>query len=241
MAIVVHQFPATQILKIEVLAGGRANVPFLNWRVSAKRMEHRNAPTEAFAGAGIYGVCFDDHLIYIGSFLGSGGVIVGGLKAATLVGDLAKGRWWQHFGSITGRSQSLSVAPSSVVQLDDEFGQGHPMVVAFRAATPNLSKDAGCLGALERLRFAARHFAEFAGDQVEPTHVLSRFSYVYVRFDALPDGMDACVLSRWIKVTETRLIESLHPEVNTAGRIVGQVPVRVDCSQVSARIVESLR
>lgn len=241
MAIIVHQFPATQILKIEVLNGGRANVPFLNWRVAAKRLGHRNAWQEAFVGAGIYGVCFDDHLIYIGSFLGSGGVKIGRLKAATLIGDVAKGRWWQHFGSITGRSHNLSVAPSTLVNLGEEFGPDHPMVVAFRAATPNLSKDAGCLGARERLCFAARHFAEFAGDQVESTQVLSRFSYVYVHFDALPEGMDAYELSRWIEDTETRLIESLHPEVNTAGRIVGQLPVRVDCAQVSVRIIESLR
>lgn len=241
MAIVVYQFPASQILKIEVLTGGRANVPFLNWRVTANRLEHRNAPQEAFAGAGVYGVCFDDHLIYIGSFLGSGGVKVERLKAATFVGDVAKGRWWQHFGSITGRSHSLSVAPSTLVQLDEEFGPDHPMVFAFRAATPNLSKDAGCLGARERLRFAARHFAEFAGEQVDPKNMLSRFSYVYARFDALPEGMDAYELSRRIEDTETRLIESLHPEVNTAGRTVGQVPVRVHCRQVSVRIVDSLR
>ena len=241
MAIFVHRFPAAQILRVDVLTEGRANVPFLNWRVVAKTMGHRNASRDAFAGAGIYAICFDDQLIYIGSFLGRGGITVGGLKAATFVGDVASGRWWQHFGSIIGRSHKLNVAPSTLAHLDEEFGPDHPMVVALRAVTPNLSKDAGCLGARERLRFAARHFAEFSGEHVEPTHVLPRFSYVYVRFDALPEGMNAYKLSRWIKDTETRLIESLHPAVNTAGRIAGQVPVRVDCSQVSARIIESLR
>lgn len=241
MAIIVHQFPATQILKIEVLNRSRANVPFLNWRVAAKRIGHRNVPREAFTGAGIYGVCFDDHLIYIGSYLGSGGDKLGRLKAATLGGDVVKARWWQHFGSITGRSHNLSVAASTMVHLDEEFGQQHPMVVAFRAATPVLSKDAGCLGARERLVFAARHFSEFAIEHVEPMQVLSRFSYIYVHFDVLPEGMDAYDLSHRIEDTEARLIESLHPEVNTAGRVVGQLPIRVDSSQVSARIIESLR
>lgn len=241
MAIFVHRFPASQILGVDVLTQGRANVPFLNWRVVAKAMRHRHAPRDAFVGAGIYAICFDDHLIYIGSFLGSGGAKVGGLKAATFVGDVASGRWWQHFGSITARSHKLNVAPSTLDHLDEEFGPDHPIVVGFRAATPDLSKDAGCLGARERLRFAAQHFAEFVGEQVEPAHVLSRFCYVYVRFDALPKGMDAYELSRWIEDTETRLIESLHPEVNTVGRIVGQEPVRVDCSQVPLKIVESLR
>ena len=242
MAIVIHRFPAAQILKVEVLTEGRANVPFFNWRVAAKAIAHRNAQQGAFAGAGIYAICFDDQLIYIGSFLGSGGARVDGLKAATLAGDLVRGRWWQHFGSITGRSHKLSVAPKTVDHLDAEFGLDHPMVVALRAAAPDhLCEDAGCLGARERLRFAARHMAEFSGEQVEPAHLLARFCYVYVRFDALPEHMDAHELSRWIKDTETRLVKSLHPEVNTAGRIADQEPVRVHCSEVSATIIESLR
>lgn len=65
MPIFIHRFPAAEILRAEVLPEGRANVPFLNWRVTAKAMRHRNAPQDAFAGAGIYGVCFDGRLIYI--------------------------------------------------------------------------------------------------------------------------------------------------------------------------------
>jgi hypothetical protein len=242
MKIHFNHFPATQILRVDVLTEGRANVPFLNWRVVPKAMAKRDSPRDEFAGAGIYGVCFDDQLIYIGSFLGSGGVKVNGVKAATSAGDIVAGRWWQHFGSITGRSHKLNVAASTYEKLSAEFGSDHLMVAAFRAAPQDMiSKDAGCLGASERLRFAAKHLAEFIGGQVEPAHLLARFCYVYARLDGLPVGIAAHELSRRIKIAEATLIETLHPEVNTAGRIINQMPVSLDCIQVREKVLEALR
>lgn len=231
MEVVVHRFPAAQILRVAVLPAGRANVPFLNWHVAAKAVAYRNATRDQFSGAGLYGVCFDNQLIYVGSFLGSGGVKVDGVKASTFVGDVAKGRWWQHFGSITGRSHKLSVAPKTLNALEKEFGQDHAMVVAFRAATPALCRDAGCLGALNRLRFAARHFAEFTGGDVEPAHVLARFSLVYARVDRLPGGLTLYDVSTRVSGVERSLIRRYHPEVNTAGRSADGKAASVSCAQ----------
>lgn len=241
MTIVVHHFPANQILRVEVLPVGRANVPFLNWRISAKSEALRAAPLDAFAGAGVYGVCFDGQLIYIGSFLGSGGGKVDGVNAATFTGDIVKGRWWQHFGSITGRSHKLSVTPRTLKALADEFGADHPMIAALQLGMPGLGTDAGCLGALERMRFAARHHDEFVCEQPEPAQLLSRFCYVYVRFDELPAEIDAHEFSRRVEDIEIRLIRTLHPEVNTAGRIEGQNPVVVNCTQAGEIILEAMR
>lgn len=240
MAIVVHRFLATQVLRIEVLPVGRANVPFLNWDVAAKAMADRDAARDAFSGAGLYGVCFDNQLIYIGSFLGSGGTKVDGLKGATFVGDVAIGRWWQHFGSITSRSHKLSVAPSSLDAMEQEFGPDHPMMTALRGATPDLSLDAGCLGALNRLRFAARHFDAFAGVDVQPANVLSRFSYVYARIDGLPPGETPHELSKRIKRVEEGLIRQYHPEVNTAGRSAEGVAAAIPCDQAGQVLSEAL-
>ncbi len=240
MPIVVHHFPATQVLRVNVLTQGRAHVPFLNWQVSAQAAARRTGVSGAFSGAGLYGLCYQDRLIYIGSFLGSGGVKVDRVKAATFSGDVVKGRWWQHFGSITGRSHILSVAPKTLDLLQQEFGQNHPMVIALRGATPALFQDAGCLGALNRLRFAARHFDEFAGALVDPARILSHFCYIYARYDVLAPSIDAHELSQRITAVEHSLIRQYHPEVNTAGRIAQGNPVAMTCTQAQKVMGDAL-
>lgn len=241
MVIHTHHFPAADVLKVEVSSQGRAHVPFLKWKISPKGKRQRNADSGHFAGPGIYGVCFDDRLIYVGSFLGSGGTRVDRLKAATFAGDIVQGRWWQHFGSITGRSHKLSVASKTVIALEAEVGADHPMVDAFRRAEPDLSNDAGCLGALNRLRFAAHHFNDFAGEHSTPEGVLSRFSYLYARFDSVPQGSSVYDLSQHIADVEDSLIKRIHPVVNTAGRTAEGVPEFVSRAQAARLIKAALK
>jgi hypothetical protein len=240
MAIVIRHFLAASVLRVEILPQGRTGVPFLNWRVAPRPIVDRPAPVEAFCGAGLYGVCFDDRLIYIGSFLGSGKQRAAGVRGATLAGDIVAGRWWQHFGSMTGRSHVLHVSPGTLNALAGDFGAAHPLVAALQEAGPGLAVDAGCLGTLNRLRFAAAHFTEFGGADIHPEQILRRFSYVYARVDELPQGVDAPELSRHIKWIEGELIRRYHPAVNGACRSPLGIPVVLGCDAAKDAIGQAL-
>lgn len=236
-AIDIQSHAATQVLEVELRPHGRAGVPFLDWRVTARLAAERSQPPSAFVGAGLYAVCFDKSLIYVGSYLGKSGRR-GGAKAAHFEGDVVSARWWQHFGSITGRAHCLSVGVRTLAALQSEVGASHPMIVALRGADGSLHKDAGCLGARSRLRLAASHFAEF--NAATPEAVLSRFEYVYARVVGTP-AIDAALLARQITSAERSLVARLNPAVNGTGAQLDKPRVDVPCTGVGGQLAAALR
>ncbi len=211
----VHHVAASDILHVRVEPHGHAGVPFLNWRVAPRAVEERAGSGGDYVGAGLYGVCIDGALAYVGSFLGSTPGVGRGRKLAGLAGDIVRARWWQHVGSITGRAHKLHVAPGTVLALESEFGGIHPMVQGLRAASPLLHRDAGCLGALGRLRWAATHFAGIR--QADPARVLDRFSFVYARTAIMPAGASASSLAQAIRAAEKQVVGSHNLLINDAG------------------------
>ena len=153
-----HRFPAAQLLRIGLAQEGKLGVPFLNWRVSPRSPRERNSGQTSFTGCGLYGVCFRGRLVYVGSYCGK--KPKGVKRGAYFAGDIVKSRWWQHFGSLTVRSHKLHVAPSVLAQLRNDF-QNHPMVTALDLAGQDIHTDGGCLGAENRLRFAAQNWERF--------------------------------------------------------------------------------
>jgi hypothetical protein len=236
-AIDIQIHPAAQVLSVELRPFGRAGVPFLDWRVTARPVAARTQPPSSFAGAGLYGVCFDGSLIYVGSYLGKSGRR-GGAKAAHFEGDIVSARWWQHFGSITGRAHCLSVGARTLVELQQEFGAEHPMIAALTGAEGSLGRDAGCLGALNRLRLAASHFAEF--NAATPESTLLRFEYVYARVVSTPQT-DATQLAGHIASAERSLVARLNPLANGTGRQTGKPHVNVSCAAAGTQLADALR
>jgi len=231
-------FAADEVLCVEVSPRGRAGVWFLNWRIGAKRLLDRTAPGGRldYAGAGLYGLCFDDRLIYVGSYLGSG---KGGAFAT---GDVVVSRWWTHVAAITVRGARVHLSKRSLRALTEDPGPGHPMVAGFLAAAEpeKLHQDAGNLAPLRRLRFALAHRDVFLGERTEPDDVLRRFSYTYCRIDARPSALTPLELKRRIEAAESRLINRLAPACNARHVPNGRHPANVHQSNVPALLANEL-
>jgi hypothetical protein len=208
-----YRFPGPRILRVGIAPTGKLGVGFLNWRVSPQPLRERGALAASFTGCGLYGVCFRGRLVYVGSYCGK--KPLGARYGAYFTGDVARSRWWAHFGSLTARGHKVHVARRVLADLRDDLGD-HPMLLAFAKAGPAIHTDAGCLGAENRLRFAARHWIRFTSTPA--ARLLKQFSFLYVREDgsgivALPINLE-----RAIEAAETEAISAMQPEVNTAQR-----------------------
>jgi hypothetical protein len=239
MAIHTSSYPASDVLSVQVKDQGRAGVWFLNWDIGVKPLQERVGPagSDAFKGPGLYALCFDDRLIYVGSYLGAG---KGG---AYLTGDVAVSRWWTHVGAITTRGSRVHIAPSSLKALASELGPSHPMVAGFLGAPhpEMLHKDQGDLSPLRRLRFAAAHGAVFFGRGAEPSKDLQRFTFVYTRFEKPPPGLGPRQWKERIEAAEQRLIEDYAPACNSKHVPAGRQPVEASCRQMGSLLEAALR
>ena len=224
-------FKATDVLDVKADQAGRAGVWFLNWKIKAKAIQDRSDPSpEVYAGAGLYGLCFNNELIYIGSFLGND---KGG---ANFSGDVVALRWWTHIGSITARGHRVHIARRSLIGLQGIFGVNHVMVAGFQSATVNtqlLHKDQGNLAPKRRLAFAGQLSHVFHDPIADPLDVLSGFTFVYERIAAMPDGMNSKSLKSHIESAEKKLIQRLAPKCNSTHLSANLIePVQVSCSDV---------
>lgn len=229
-------FHAPDVLSATVLPQGRAGVWFLNWDIRAKPMPARATPeASAYAGPGIYGLCFDEQLIYIGSFLGK-------IKAGDpFGGDVVSSRWWTHICAITSRGSRLHLAPQSLQKLQEHLQPDHALLEGLLAANdPDLLHvDAGNLSPLRRLLFAAQHSADFFMGAVDPQQVLSRFSFVYERLDAQA-GMQEQALKAVVIQAEKELIGRCAPTCNTGHLSAGTSAQAVHVSQLPALLRQVL-
>lgn len=224
-------FNANDVLSVMQMPQGRAGVQFLNWKITAKPLKKRVITSpEITAGAGLYGLCFDDQLIYVGSYLGN-------IKSgANFSGDVVSARWWTHIGAITARGNCLHIAPSSLNALRKKLGLDHEMVTGFLAASDLslLHKDSGNLGPLRRLFFAALHHDVFLPHDADPVDVLSRFTFMYVRYDSMPKEMNTQSLKSRIEEAEKALIKKLAPICNTKHVPRGQQAIEIRSSDVES-------
>jgi hypothetical protein len=239
MALHTSLYPASDVLSVQVKDQGRAGVWFLNWDIGAKPLQQRAglAGSEAFKGPGLYALCFDDRLIYVGSYLGAG------KRGAYLTGDVATSRWWTHVGAITARGYRVHIAPGSLKGLVDELGSGHPMVAGFLdAKKPEiLHKDQGDLSPRRRLRFAAAHTAVFFDPGADPSKALKRFTFVYTRFEKPPSDLGPRQWKEHIEAAERRLIQAYAPACNSKYVPLGKRPVEVSCGQIYLLLEAALR
>lgn len=208
-----HRFHAHDLLSITIAPTGKLGVHFLNWCISPKNPRNRNADERSFMGCGLYGVCFRGRLIYVGSYCGQKPK---GHKGAYFSGDVVKFRWWQHIGSMTGRTHKLHVSKKVLFNLHKTFN--HPMLASLAQAGPEIHKDAGCLGAENRLLFSIMNWNRFS--TVSADQALKQFTFIYAQIDEpnLIYQLSPIELKKRIEKAEHEAIEKLQPEANTARR-----------------------
>lgn len=231
------QINAAEVIDIEAIDERRAGVWFLNWKIKPKPLALRlPSGNESYRGAGVYAIAFDEQLIYVGSYLGSGG------HGADFSGDVVKDRWWAHVGAITARGSKVHIAKRSLTSLKQELGVSHVMVDGFVQATnPQLlHKDAGDLAPLRRLRFAAQRSQDFFSSRVNCMDILKRFHFVYVRFDEFEKNENPSSLKDRIESAEIRLIERLAPICNAKHVTANMEPVRTHTDEIVLLIQKSL-
>lgn len=223
----VTQCLLSQVINATELPVGRAGVPCLNVKFSAKKtadLRDAGFHTTAFAGSGLYALCFDDRLIYLGSYLGSG------KNGAFLNGNLLRSRIWTHMGAITLRGHRVHMSRRKLEALGARFGSDHPLVQQLLNAsdTALLHKDAGCLAPFPRMVFAAEHWDIFSQPVTE--EFLDRFKLIYVRVSSLPEGMSPQQLKAALLATEKKLIKEFAPSCNSTHIVQGvdQVPTSVE-------------
>lgn len=234
MIIIVTQASAIDVLSIEVTNTGRAGVWFLNWNVVARPSKDRLGMNDSnFSGMGVYGLCFDNKLIYIGSYLGG--------KDNCFSGDVVSSRWWTHIGGITARGNRVHLARKSLDALRREFGEDHSVVKGFLNSNDlmELHTDNGNLSPLRRLRFAANYSRDFLGAE-PPSATLSRFRFVYARIHPSPDELDTSLLKEHILNCEKKLIKHFVPICNSTHVPKGKEPVLVNCDEFQEVLLEEI-
>lgn len=223
-------FSAADVLDIRVLEAGKAGVWFLNWDIGVQPLIRRTARVtpDAFKGPGLYALCLDDRLIYVGSYLGAG------REGAHFTGDVATSRWWTHIGAITARGSRVHITRGSLKALAQSPGPDHPMVAGLLGASePDLlQKDQGNLAPLRRLQFAGAQGARLFDSAVQPDEVLKRFTFVYSRITAPPRGVSSQNLKSRVETAEQGLIARYSPACNTKHVAQDAQPVELGCTEL---------
>jgi len=219
------------------MPAGRAGVGFLDWDIKDKRHVDRRAsvPDASFQGPGLYALCFDDRLIYIGSYLGV-------RNHGLFTGDVVQSRWWTHIGAITMRGARVHVARKSLKALQDGNAPAGVLLSGLLGASDNelLHKDNGNLSPLRRMRFADCHSNVFLDATADPAKILGRFKFVYCRIDPKNETLDPQALRKSILSAETALIERYLPSCNSKGVQLNKPEIEVNFADVEKILTDEL-
>jgi hypothetical protein len=195
-------FPAAQLLRVANCLP-KGDVSFLNWKINAIPV----APLEDFTGPGLYGICYDRKLVYIGKFRNP-------------VKNIIQVRWWAHFGTVTLRGHKVAIKPKIKSFLLSQYGSVlHP---ELRAGLASMStKESGCMTSLNRVLWANANWVRFSSAM--PDDLLEFFEYFYVRVPhehtAFASSIDH--LRAAVSKAEDEAKEQLRPIVNNETRWTG--------------------
>lgn len=205
----IQHIPAAEVLAVATAAACKLGVEFLDLSVRYDAASAaRHCDPDALRGCGLYALCFEGTLLYVGKYLGSRRA--GHRNQASFDGNVAAQRWWAHVASFTARGRRLHVSRSALTHLVDSCGRAHPLAQGLSAAGDGIYSDAGCLGTGPRLAFAAAHWEDFSVRDAR--NLLAGFEFIYVR--VLPEAVDPTRLATAINRAEAELIHSLRPQGN---------------------------
>jgi len=170
---------------------------------------------EQLVGPGIYAICFEKKLIYIGKYLGE--------KKNPFAGNVAHLRWVQHLGSMTMRDRRVSLSNrtlQSLLKLSPSL-RAHPLLnsllIAFSQESepaskkPFLQRDRGCLSTFNRIIFALEHWAEFCSDDGPNT---TPFTFHYFRLLQPETNHSTETIRFLISSIEDEIVLKFRPRCN---------------------------
>lgn len=170
---------------------------------------------EKLIGPGIYAICYDQQLVYIGKYLGQ--------KKNPFAGNVVRLRWLQHLGSMTMRDRRVSLSKRSInVLLDPNFSHSHyelieSLALAFEndgslgSTMPFLQRDRGCLSTVNRVLFALENWPLFSKADGPD---LEGFSFHYFRVERPNAEIWTEALRALISNLEDCLVEKFRPPCN---------------------------
>lgn len=219
-------FKAGEVLQVSS-ATHRLGVKFLDWRITRLR----GVSSEDLVGAGLYGVCYQDKLVYVGKYLGT--------RGNPFAGNIVSNRWWAHFASLTMRGHRISVPRMTLAKLlNDPPTPLNPKLRNLLAdVPPGITRDAGCVASLNRILFASQHWRRFGSSK--PSAALDDFSFVYVRIDKGATRKSKIQLRNKITEAENDVINKLCPMANSEVEW-GMANVQVSCKEATAVITKIL-
>lgn len=230
-------FRTDEVLNVEKKEPGYGGVWFLNWKFKPKPFKSRSVTDPgAYMGIGLYALCFDEELIYIGSFLGS-------RKPLGNSGDVVTARWWTHLGSITARSYDFFLARRNFEAIRDRLAEGSELRNGLLGAADIelLFRPRGNLCPFRRLLFADARRDVFLDPDCRPEEVLKRFSFTYIRCDALAEEIEVKDGMKHIEEAEKLLIRKYAPACNTAHVPPGAAPVRLTEGELEGVLKSALK
>ena len=209
-----HDFATDDFCRLKSAIAFSAHSPFADCRFNV-HLGPQPGVKEKLVGPGIYAVCYDQQLIYIGKYLGQ--------KKNPFAGNIARLRWVQHLGSMTMRDRRVSLSRRSLsVLLDPDFSHRQNALIdslaqafendrASGSTKPFLQRDRGCLSTVNRVLFALEHWALFsqAGGPA-----LGGFSFHYYRVERPSSELPTESLRTQISILEDRLVEAFRPACN---------------------------
>lgn len=192
-----HEFSGSQVVCFENSPPLEGNPAFADLSFSPRH----GLDDRVVAGAGIYAICFDGQLIYLGKFLGKRGNPAGG--------NIVDARWTKHLGTLTMRGRRVSVPRRTIDALLHAY-PGHPVAAGIRNADADVvSRDRGCVSSVNRARFAVRHWEALSAFNRE---TLDRFQFLYGQVQS-QDRVESH-LRREVSALESRLVKQMRPCCN---------------------------
>lgn len=220
-------FKAGDVLQIKPVTPKRG-VECLDWRITYLN----SGLAKDLVGAGLYGVCYQDKLVYVGKYLGRGN--------DPFSGNVVSTRWWAHFASLTMRGHRISIPQMTRARLlnNPPIPLNSKLRKLLSTAPLGIAKDAGCGASLNRILFASKHWGRFGSGK--PNTVLGDFSFVYVRIRKGSTKKSIVQLRQKISEAEADVIAQLCLMANNEIEW-GTATVQVSCEKATAVMSKTLK
>ena len=209
-----HDFEAEQFCRVKRSIAFPEHSSFADCRFNV-HLESSLEIEEKLFGPGVYAICYERRLIYIGKYLGQ--------KRNPFAGNIARLRWVQHLGSMTMRDRRVSLSKRALDKLlHPDFSNRHDALIeslahAFEnknadgSTKPFLYRDRGCVSTLNRVLFALEHWPSFS--QADGP-LLEGFSFHYFRVEKETSELPTENLRTLVSTLEDHLVEAFRPACN---------------------------
>jgi len=196
MQMTVFKYTAQELFDIKQSTSLLGMPSWANLRFTIKRKNMK----QDFGGLGLYGVFYENYLIYVGKFLGQ--------KINPYGGDIRDARWSKHLGSLTLRARNLSFSKrsmDSIAQTNESIPKGCLMQVS----PDMLLRDRGCLSTLNRFLFGSQNWSSFS---ILNDSILEKFEFMYIK---VQDGSSTETDMRLsVSQAEVAVVMQLKPRCN---------------------------